>query len=161
MIPSGWYATTLSVLILTGAFLALTGRDRRLIWPAGALLLSLVSARSATALEAYTLPILLVATPVCAILAIIGRSRVSYVIAAVYLPRLACYGAFAFGLIPLWFMWEASNAFLIIQIIALFTGALGGGHMVRDLVVGNRNGSRVGHPVHGAAAFRDRAEPDS
>lgn len=146
MIPTGWYSWTQSILILLGVALAFMGADRRLWWPAGAMLLSLVSARLATGLEAYTLPILLVATPICAMIAarpvvVLWESRPPItppsrryaieVIAATYIPRLLCYGAYALGLVPLWAMWEFSNFFLWVQIIALFTGAIGGGNLAR------------------------------
>jgi hypothetical protein len=129
VIPTGWYSLTQSILILVGAALAFAGRDKRLWWPAGAMLLSLASARLATGLADLTLPILLIATPVSALAAARGRTAVSRVIAITYTPRLLCYAAYALGILPLWAMWEFSNFFLNIQIVALFTGAIGGGNL--------------------------------
>lgn len=140
-LPSGWYSLTQAILILLGAFLAFTGGDKRMRWPAGAMVLSLVSARLATALPDYTVLLAAISALVCGLIALRGQNNSARVIAATYLPRLVCYGAYAVGAIPLWFMWEASNAFLWIQIAALYVGAVAGGHMAGDLLVG-RGGAR-------------------
>ena len=153
-IPTGWYTITINSLVLIGVILAFTKRDRSMWWAAAAMFLSVIAARSATALADATLPILLVATPILLLMALQGRNRASYVIAAVYLPRVACYGLYAAGLIPLWAMWEFSNAFLLIQIGALWAGSLSGGHMVKDLVSGG--GYRIVRSVPRTARFRDR-----
>lgn len=159
MIPIGIYALTLSLGIILGAVLAFTGKDQRMWWPAGAMLLSLLAARTATALPDAALPILLVSTPITALVALRGGNRASRVIAIAYLPRLACYIALAWSLIPRWAMWEFSNAFLVIQIGALIIGTLSGGHIIRDwLGLGSRRTDRVAGAVSGAAQVRRETE---
>jgi hypothetical protein len=155
-IPTGWYSLTLSILILVGVVLAFTSRDKGMRWAGAAMLLSLIVARSATAFSDYTMPILLAFTPFCVFIAVAGRNKASRLIAVVYIPRLACYTAYAGGFIPLWAMWEFSNFFLLIQIVALYAGSLGGGHRVRDLA--GRRSDRVDGPVPRAAVFRDRPD---
>jgi len=150
MIPTGPYTITLALGVLLGALLAFTGLDRRLRWPAGAMILSLIAARAATAFPDDAMPILLVMTPACAWLALVnhkilrrethypylfsinslGISRAASVIAILYVPRLLCYAANAFGLLDRAMMWEFSNAFLVLQIAALFAGVIGGGHAI-------------------------------
>lgn len=161
-VPTGWYTATLSVAVLVVVVAALTGRDHRLRWPAAAMLLSLVAARTATAWPDFTLPILLATTPVTAVLAALGRTRESYVVAAAYLPRLSFYALFALGVLPLWAMWEASNLFLIVQIGALGAGSFGGGHWVRNMVgLGGSRRRRVAGAVAPAAVLGHHDEGDT
>lgn len=144
MIPTGLYSISLAIGVILGAILAFTGRDRRLRWPAGAMILSLVAARAATAFPEAALGILLIWTPICVYIAIrpyIDKpvtspvGSVPAVIAIVYVPRLLCYAANAFSLLDRAMMWEFSNFFLIIQIAALFAGTWAGGHVVLDRMV--------------------------
>lgn len=174
-LPTGPYTIILTIGVILGAILAFTGRDRRLRWPAGAMILSLVAARAATAFPEAALGILLVVTPLCAWLAISGPPRRltadgSYdldwtkpaaikVIAIVYVPRLLCYAANAFSLLDRAMMWEFSNFFLIIQIAALFAGTWAGGHVVLDrMVLGSGASPRRSVYLPRSSSERNRAE---
>lgn len=163
-LPTGPYTIILTIGVILGAILAFTGRDRRLRWPAGAMILSLVAARAATAFPEAAMPILLIATPFCALW--VGtpypggarRHPAASVIAAAYVPRLLCYAANAFSLLDRAMMWEFSNFFLIIQIGALFAGVIGGGHRVFDLLgSGDAAGGR--DDLLGTPAARRSSQP--
>lgn len=169
MVPTGWYSVSLAIGVILGAILAFTGRDRRLRWPAGAMLLSLVAARAATAFPGAALGILLVITPACVWLCLVPGLRTPWaapsdafraanVISALYVPRLLCYAANAFSLLDRAMMWEFSNFFLIIQIGALFAGVIGGGHRVFDLLgSGDAAGGR--DDLLGTPAARRSSQP--
>lgn len=165
MLPTGWYSISLAIGVLLGAILAFTGRDRRLRWPAGAMILSLVAARAATAFPEAAMPILLIATPFCALwvgtpyLGGARRHPAASVIAAAYVPRLLCYAANAFSLLDRAMMWEFSNFFLIIQIAALFAGTWAGGHVVLDrMVLGSGASPRRGVYLPRSSSERDWPE---
>lgn len=161
-LPTGPYTITLTIGVILGAILAFTGKDRRLRWPAGAMLLSLVAARAATAFPEAALGLLFVSSGLCAYLALVPAiaaespdqgPRASRVIAAVYVLRLLCYAANAFNLLDRAMMWEFSNAFLIIQIGALFAGTWAGGHKIID-VLGSYAGRRSAAALSGAPQAR-------
>lgn len=125
LLPNGPYALTLTALLGLATFATIVSEDRRHLFVVAVLMWgNWVFAQLST--DTGSIGVAAVGNLAAGVMLVLWRTEIALAIALLYVPRLFFLALGQFAIIPVWLMWEVSNAILILQITILAGGSING-----------------------------------